>query len=138
MWGMKLQLSRMYQRQLLDWATTAGDNECCGLILGYGGLVTEVELTANVSQDPQREFEIDPSALIAAEKRMRQGGVSILGYFHSHPNGSPEPSMKDAQFAAVDGRRWLIIADGRITSWRPVKNAADGAVTFDFEGFDEG
>ena len=135
---MKLQLSRTHQQQLLDWTEQAGVYECCGLLLGSEGVVEKVELTTNVADDPLYEFEIDPSALIAAEKRARQDGSSILGYFHSHPNGVAQPSIKDAQMAAADGRRWLIIADGRITSWRPVANAVDGDVTFAPEGFDEG
>lgn len=135
---MKLKLSRMHQRQLLDWAEQAGVYECCGLLLGRDNVVEAVELTANVAEDPMCEFEIDPSALIAAEKRARQDGPSIVGYFHSHPNGVPEPSIKDSQMAAADGRRWLIIADGRITSWRPIANAADRAITFGLEGFNEG
>ena len=138
MWGMKLQLSRIHQCQLLDWAVKAGAYECCGLLVGHEGVVEEIELTANVAENPMCQFEIDPSALIAAEKRARQGGPSILGYFHSHPNGVSEPSIKDTQMAAADGRRWLIIADGRITSWRPIGKAADGPVTFELEGFNEG
>lgn len=137
MWGMKLQLSRIHQRQLLAWAAEAGVYECCGLLLGREDTVEKVELTLNVADNPMYEFEIDPLALIAAEKRARQGGPSILGYFHSHPNGIAEPSIKDAQMAAADGRRWLIIADGRITSWRPVGIAVN-AVSFELEGFNEG
>jgi desampylase len=120
MWGMGLKLSRRHRQQLLDWAEEAGDYECCGLLLGMKDIVERVERTANVAGNPNSHFEIDSSALILAEKYARQGGPQILGYFHSHPNGSAQPSVTDAQMAAVDGRRWLIVAGGKITSWRPV------------------
>ena len=138
MWVMKLQLSRMQQRQLLQWAEQAGKNECCGLVLGHGGIVERVELTANVANDPSCEFEIDPSALIVAQKRARHDGPAILGYFHSHPNGITRPSAEDARLATADGRNWLIIADGRITLWRPVSAGEGEPVNFNLEGFFEG
>ena len=138
MWVMKLQLSRTHRRQLLAWAAEAGVYECCGLLLGREDTVEKIEMTSNVADNPMCEFEIDPLALIDAEKQAREGGPLILGYFHSHPNGLAQPSIKDAQMAAADGRRWLIIADGQITSWRPVDNAPNAAVSFELEGFNEG
>lgn len=117
---MHLELSSQQQQQLLDWAEAAGDYECCGLLLGENSVVERVELATNVADDPKSHFEIDPSALILAEKFARLGGPQILGYFHSHPNGSAQPSVTDAQMAAADGRRWLIVAGGKITSWLPV------------------
>jgi proteasome lid subunit RPN8/RPN11 len=127
---MGLKLSRQQRQQLLDWADEAGEMECCGLLLGAGDIVERVEQTANIAMDPHRGFEIDPVALIAAEKQARQGGSAILGYFHSHPNGRAEPSSDDAASASADGRYWLIIADGEITSWLPLADGIAGRVTF--------
>jgi desampylase len=116
---MALQLSRKHHRQLLQWALDAGEEECCGLLLGQGVRVIEIERTRNVAPVPRNGFEIDPAALIAAYRRARQGGLGILGYFHSHPNGSPHPSSADVAQAADDGRYWLIIANRNITAWQP-------------------
>ena len=127
---MGLKLSRQQRQQLLDWADEAGDLECCGLLLGDDGGVHRVERTANISGNPQYRFEIDPTALIRAEKQARQGGPKILGYFHSHPNGRAEPSADDAACAADDGRYWLIIANGEITTWLPIGGTDGQAVTF--------
>ena len=117
---MTLRLSSQQQRELLDLAKNAGDFECCGLLLGQGNVVEKIELTANVAADPTIAFEIDAAALILAEKRARQGGPKILGYFHSHPNGNSGPSAKDLLSAAADGKIWLIIANGKISGWVPV------------------
>jgi desampylase len=128
----------MQADQLLAWAEQAGMDECCGLLLGRGDVVERVELTINVAGDPADSFEIDPAALIAAEKSSRQGGPAMLGYFHSHPNGAPQPSARDAQSAVADGRRWVVIADGRLTSWYPVAGGENGSVRFEPDGLDEG
>jgi desampylase len=130
MWVMGLKLSRQQRQLLLDWAAAAGDRECCGLLLGQNDVVEQAELTTNVADSPKSNFEIDPAALIFAEKNARQGGVQILGYFHSHPGGVAVPSATDASLAAADDRRWLIIAGGRMTLWRPVGQP----VTFVAEG----
>ena len=117
---MDLRISRTQREQLLAWANHMKPDECCGLLLGGGGIVEQLLLTANTASDKTREFEIDPAALINAEKVARSGGPLIIGYFHSHPNGSVEPSPCDARMAAVDGRRWIIIAGDSITCWRPI------------------
>jgi desampylase len=122
MWVMGLKLSRQQRQQLLDWAEGAARNECCGLLLGQDLTVEKLERAANVADDPERHFEIDPAALITAQKRARAGGPQILGYFHSHPNGLGHPSADDALQAASDGRYWLIIANGAISAWCPVGN----------------
>ncbi len=133
MWGMGLKLSRQQRQQLLDWADEAGDEECCGLLLGHDRTVEQVELSTNVAEDPKTHFEIDPSTLILAEKSARQGGLAILGYFHSHPNGRAEPSLDDASSAVADDRCWLIIAHGQITAWRPISGGARQPVIFNTE-----
>jgi desampylase len=133
MWVMGLKLSRQQRQLLLDWATEAGDTECCGLLLGENDVVERLELTNNVADNPETNFEIDPSALILAEKGARQGGIKILGYFHSHPSGNAQPSKTDERMAAADGRRWLIIAGGKILCWRSNREAPRESVSFDQE-----
>ncbi|MBK8374548.1 MAG: M67 family metallopeptidase [Sphingomonadales bacterium] len=127
---MTLILSRQHRRQLLDFAEESGSSECCGLILGRGDTVELLELTANVAASPYNSFEIDSSMLIRAEKCAREGGLEILGYFHSHPNGSIEPSKIDARSAAADGRCWLIIAGAEISAWRAVERGGRQATFF--------
>lgn len=123
---MAINISRQQQQLLLAWAAEAGGHECCGLLLGTDDEIERVELTANLSMEPANSFEIDPTALISAEKQARQGGLNIIGYFHSHPNGVAMPSKRDAAMAADDGRIWVIVAGDEITAWRP-KRENDGA-----------
>lgn len=114
---MALRISSEISRQLKVWADEADPNECCGLIFGDESSVQNVELTRNMSASPATNFEIDPERLIAAEKLNRSGEKCLLGYFHSHPNGTAIPSQTDAAMATCDGRFWLIIAAGQITAW---------------------
>ncbi len=107
---------------LLEEAAKAAPAECCGLLLGHGGMVTVARPAANVAADPLRRFEIDPAALFAAHREARSGGPGLLGYFHSHPNGHPRPSATDCEHASGDNRAWAIVADGEVTFWRDGEN----------------
>jgi desampylase len=135
---MGIMISRQQQQLLLAWAKQAGEHECCGLLLGSNGKVERIELTANIATEPVNSFEIDPSALIAAEKQARQGGPDIAGYFHSHPNGLAKPSHRDAEMATDDGRIWIIIAGDQITAWLPVGSVDGVPVSFLQEHLVEG
>lgn len=102
----------------------AGDHECCGLLRGNGDRILAVELAQNVAANPTRHFEIDPAALISAAKDVRSGGIPVLGFFHSHPNGMAMPSPTDIAYAAPEPHIWLIIAADAITAWQPVVDGA--------------
>jgi desampylase len=104
---------------MLAAAAAARPLEACGLLFGTGAHVARMQLTANVASDPAWHFEIDPAALIAAHRAMRDGiGLQLVGYFHSHPNGLARPSATDCEAAAHDGRVWIIVADDATTCWR--------------------
>ena len=103
---------------LVAEAARAAPAECCGLLLGRGGRVDQVRPAANVAADPLRRFEIDPAALLAAHREARAGGVELLGYYHSHPEGHPAPSATDCEHASGDRRAWAIIAEGEVAFWR--------------------
>ena len=121
---MELHLSSNDQQQLLRWAKAAGAHECCGLLRGSGNRIAAVELTRNVAADPTRHFELDPAALVAVHKDIRAGGLPLLGYFHSHPNGLAQPSEIDVAQAPPDNLYWLIIANLLVTAWQPVVTGA--------------
>ena len=128
MWEMDDALSSVtmpdiLRRQLVAEAKLAAPEECCGLLFGEMGQVRAIQSITNVAGQPLISFEINPAQLIKAEVAARAGGPSVLGYYHSHPNGRSEPSLRDAESAAPDGRVWIIIAGQTITAWRAV---ADG------------
>ena len=117
-----LQVSSALIDELLAAARAAHPLEACGLLLGEGVAVGEVRACANVHPQPATHFEIDPQALIDAHRAARAGGPQVLGYWHSHPSGLPEPSATDRAHCTGDGRVWAIVAldraGGRVGWWR--------------------
>ena len=96
----------------------AHPQEACGILLGKGATVTAFVEAANVHLSPETHFEIDPQALINAHRNEREGGLRVLGYFHSHPNGPAKPSKTDQEQAAGDGMLWAIWGEGSLAMWR--------------------
>lgn len=121
---MDVEVSKQALAAMRAAAAAAHPREACGILLGEGGRISAAVETANVHPAPLTHFEIDPQALIDAHRAARAGGPQVLGYFHSHPAGPPEPSATDRASAAGDGRVWAIIAGARIALWR------DGAEGF--------
>jgi proteasome lid subunit RPN8/RPN11 len=122
--GMDLRVTSDVLATLVAEAAKAAPAECCGLLLGQGTIV-EARPAPNVVADPLRHFEIDPVALIAAHRAARQGGLPIVGYYHSHPTGHPVPSATDCEHSGGDGSVWAIVAAGDVAFWR------DGAAGFE-------
>ncbi|WP_375382151.1 Mov34/MPN/PAD-1 family protein [uncultured Sphingomonas sp.] len=95
--------------------------EICGLLFGDDARIVERRRCRNVAAEPAVAFEIDPAALLAAHRAMRRGGLRLVGCYHSHPSGTPEPSARDAAAAAPDGWFWLIATTRAVGAWRAVE-----------------
>lgn len=119
---MTVQLSSAVAEALVAEAQTACPHECCGLLLGHGNTVTAIQPALNVHPTSATHFEIDPATLIAAHRAERAGGPQVLGCYHSHPAGPPEPSNADRAMAARDNRVWAIVGRGEggwtVRLWR--------------------
>ncbi len=98
----------------------APNREVCGLLFGNEQAIIAHRPCRNVATHPATAFEIDPAALIAAYRAERGGGARIIGCYHSHPSGDPNPSRQDAVDALTEGWLWLIGGGASIRAWRVV------------------
>ena len=114
---MPVGISSVLLARLIAEAAATSDVEVCGLLFGDGLIVEEARSCRNVAEDPATQFEIDPVALIAAHRTMRERGPRMIGHYHSHPSGVPEPSACDAE-SAGEGELWLIIGAEQALLWR--------------------
>ena len=115
---MGIRVSRPVFERLLAEAARAAPEECCGILLGREVMIDEARPAANDAVQPRRRFVIDPQALVDAHRAARNGGLQVLGYYHSHPTGPAEPSATDRTQAAHDGAVWAIVGEGGMTFWR--------------------
>ena len=122
--GMTVHVSSPLLARLLAQAAQTPRLEICGLLFGSATAIDDAVACANVSPHPQDSFEIDPQALLAAHRSARGGGPRLIGHYHSHPDGLPIPSARDAQASAGDGALWLILGSGEARCFRAVSGGA--------------
>ena len=116
-------------------AEQAYPEEACGLLVGRCEpgeryFVNAVEASANVAEQPRtRRFEVDPKLRLRLERDLRESPESVIGVYHSHPNGSAEPSETDRSMIFEPAMVWLItaVAEGRAGAtmvWRPTEDGS--------------
>jgi len=96
-------LPQTLRSQISAEARAAYPRECCGLLEGDGACITALHPTRNLAHGPDR-FEIDP----AEQFRLMREGRRIVGCYHSHPDGTCEPSPRDAEYAFDGDFVWVV------------------------------
>ncbi len=116
--------------ELLKQARADSGRECCGLLGGTEGLISRAYPAANASPNPATSYEIAPTDLFRLMREIRVAGLSLLGIYHSHPNGMNEPSRNDLQRATYPDAAYFIISPSD-TAPRPVRafSIHDGIAT---------
>ena len=138
------------QLQAIERAAEAAyPEEACGLLVGRslpgaGYRVSTVEAGVNVAEPPRtRRFEVDPKLRLRLERELRESPNSVIGVYHSHPDGSAEPSETDISMIFEPAMVWLItaVADGMAGATMAYKPTEDGAafrpLGLDLGGTDE-
>ena len=75
-------------------------NECCGALIGRDGVVTDTFALPNTTEEgPRRRFLVRPDDYRQAERRARETGGELLGFYHSHPDHPARPSQYDLDHA---------------------------------------
>ena len=97
-------------------AAEAAPEECCGVLLGVRAegeaVVRQVRPAPNVFEGDRRtRYELDARAHLRAQREARAGGLEVLGFYHSHPDGPAYPSQADLE-RAWPGYAYLIVTPG--------------------------
>ena len=78
------------------------------MLVGRLGEILEAVPASNGAVDPTRRYEISPIDYFAQIRRCRRINeaqserFAVVGAYHSHPHGSPEPSETDVEQAFRD------------------------------------
>lgn len=93
-----------------EHALQARPSECCGLLSGKDGLITDLHRLRNGADKPETRYFATPEDLFAAMRRIRKGGQSLLGVYHSHPRTQAYPSASDVEMAFYPEALYFIIS----------------------------
>ena len=101
---MMLQITQSHIARIGQHARESYPNECCGFLLGKQGEalaeVAEVLPAVNTRTDAaHHRYNISPLEYLEVERRADRAGLSILGFYHSHPDHPAIPSAFDLEHA---------------------------------------
>ena len=103
-----MQIPRSLLDEIVEHAVRDTPNECCGLVVGRGGVATGVRALENLAASPLR-FDIDGRELLAVAFA-DDGEDELTAIYHSHTRSAPYPSQTDVNYAAGwPGVEWLIV-----------------------------
>jgi proteasome lid subunit RPN8/RPN11 len=91
--------------------------ECCGVLVGREGEILEAVEARNLADDPNR-YLLDPEDHIAIRRRARAAGLTVVGFYHSHPHSAARPSETDRAEASYPGHLYLIVGGGEVRLFR--------------------
>ena len=104
-------------------AARAYPHEGCGALLGAaaGAVSEQLALPNQEQQRPRVRFTVSPQDYLATEAQADARGLSLLGFWHSHPDHPARPSPTDRAYA-WPGLLTLVIAvergeAGELTAW---------------------
>ena len=103
-------LPRHLVNQILHQAQISPDVEVCGLITARQGRPQRCIPVANVSEQPQRLFAMDPKQQIDALRSMREQKEELFGIYHSHPHSPADPSDTDLDQAGYPEALYVIVS----------------------------
>src|SRR3954453_5060667 len=129
---MSVQISAAQRAEIERHGASGFPNEICGVLLGKeeNGHKAVHELLPIVNQfeagGQYHRFLITPEDMFKAEKRARAAGLSVVGFYHSHPDHPAIASAYDRDHAwpwysyiivsvvagsAADMRSWQLADD---------------------------
>jgi proteasome lid subunit RPN8/RPN11 len=91
--------------EVLAHAEQEMPREACGLVVMTARGRHRVIRAKNLAPVPERDFHLDPDAWLEVEE-----GEAVIGIYHSHTKGSPEPSMADRVSCEASELPWHIVS----------------------------
>jgi len=81
--------------EMIAHALEADPEECCGILLGEGSVVTRSRRVTNVHDERTTRYTMDPLELVNAEREAEGRDEEFVAFYHSHPSSQAHPSETD-------------------------------------------
>lgn len=113
--------------QMWQHALRTFPEECCGILLGQQRdrdcEVQRIVEADNIAEgDRRRSYQVSWRALLSTVRAARIGKGEIVGFYHSHPDGSVHASEEDRKAAWIDFVYVILpVSEGtcrKISCWR--------------------
>jgi proteasome lid subunit RPN8/RPN11 len=123
---MTIALPAAIEAALCEHARSGAPKEVVGVLAGShndtDSTVRRAYRAKNAATEPRARYEIAPGEEIELLERIDSDGLDCVGFYHSHPDGPPEPSRTDSRLAAWPGYSYVIVSlaqeQAELESWR--------------------
>jgi proteasome lid subunit RPN8/RPN11 len=125
-----MRISGSCLRHIFSHAVEAYPYECFGFLVGMeheGGVVHRVERGNNVLHGQPARFEMDAVDFVRTVEAAEHMGITIIGFYHSHPDWPAIPSQEDLQRAWSSYYYLIVSIIERHPTTVAVWRLADGA-----------
>jgi proteasome lid subunit RPN8/RPN11 len=102
---MPIEIPHRLRDRLYARAQHQAPREACGLIVRSEAGRLLFYAAANLAEQPEEQFRMDPRAWVLAAEL-----GEVVAIWHSHPNASAHPSMADRAQCETTGLPWVITA----------------------------
>jgi proteasome lid subunit RPN8/RPN11 len=102
-------LATHHIKAMIDHAQGEFPNECCGVLIGRPGVFERVIPIASIPPSPD-SYYMSPEEQIEIFTELGKSGESLLGIYHSHPEGPPCPSGTDIRLAFHPDAIYIIVS----------------------------
>ncbi len=106
---MKLTIPRDIYDQMVDHCKAGLPNEACGFLGGRSGVVERFIPLDNAAASPVY-YRPNDKQMIAAMRKIDDGGLELSAIFHSHVASPPRPSVTDIREAHYPDSVYLIVS----------------------------
>ncbi len=96
-------------KAMIDHAQGELPNECCGVLIGRPGVFERVVPITSIPPSPDSYF-MSPEEQIEIFTELGKSGESLLGIYHSHPEGPSSPSETDIRLAFHPDAVYFIVS----------------------------
>jgi proteasome lid subunit RPN8/RPN11 len=126
--GESVRVREIVLKEILAQARREPQIECCGLLAGRNGVITEIFPATNALASATA-YEIAPRELFELFRALRAEKLTHLGQYHSHLSTENVPSPTDIEQAGYPDQAYFIVSL-RGDAPKPVRafSIRDGAV----------
>jgi proteasome lid subunit RPN8/RPN11 len=128
----ELRLSRVVYDAMREHGEETYPHECCGAFLGRStpdGWWIEASIRADNTRtdSAHNRYEISSGELVKIERESRRQGLSIAGFYHSHPDHPAQWSQTDLAEAHWLGCSYVItaVANGKAAATNSFRLAGE-------------
>ncbi len=111
--------------EIVAYARKEQPNECCGVILGHGGIAERIIPIRNLAKEPKYNYHMDDQSLIKVLYQAEREQLEVVGFYHSHPRTDPIPSPTDTKLANYPDVAYVIAGlkhgEAHLAAWSIVR-----------------